>query len=199
LRKENTGMRITKIDVVPVAFADPPLLNIVGAHQPKALRSIIIVHTNDGLYGLGESYGDSKHVARLKQVSDRLIGMSPFSTEKILLTIAEMMKAEEAKDSDLVGGMVTGVSLAHRVFAPFEVALLDLQGKAFDLPVSALLGGKVRNEVEFSGYLFYKWARHPGAEPDQWGSALAPDELVNQARQMIDEYGFQSLKLKGGV
>jgi len=192
-------MRITKIDVVPVAFADPPLLNIVGAHQPKALRSIIIVHTNDGLYGLGESYGDSKHVARLKQVSDRLIGMSPFSTEKILLTIAEMMKAEEAKDSDLVGGMVTGVSLAHRVFAPFEVALLDLQGKAFDLPVSALLGGKVRNEVEFSGYLFYKWARHPGAEPDQWGSALAPDELVNQARQMIDEYGFQSLKLKGGV
>lgn len=192
-------MKIAKIDVVPVAFADPPLLNTVGAHQPKALRSIVIVYTDEGLYGLGESYGDSKHVARLQEVAERLVGMNPFSTERVLLTVVEAMRAYADKTSELVGGMVTGVSLAHRVFAPFEVALLDLQGKAFDVPVSALLGGKVRDQVEFSGYLFYKWGGHPGSELDQWGSALTPNELVQQAHQMIDEYGFQSLKLKGGV
>ena len=41
-------------------------------------------------------------------------------------------------------------------------------------PVSDLLGGAVRDAVPFSAYLFYKWAAHPGAEPDGWGEALDP-------------------------
>src|SRR6185312_448329 len=34
---------------------------------------------------------------------------------------------------------------------------------------------------------------------DEWGEALDPAGIVAQARKMIDEYGFQSIKLKGGV
>jgi len=79
------------------------------------------------------------------------------------------------------------------------VALLDLQGQATGRPVHALLGGKVRDRVPFSAYLFYKWARHPGAEPDAWGEALDPAGIVAQAKIMIDRYGFESIKLKGGV
>ncbi len=65
--------------------------------------------------------------------------------------------------------------------------------------MSDLLGGAVRDAVPFSAYLFYKWAAHPGAEPDSWGEALDPDGIVAQARRMVDEYGFSAIKLKGGV
>jgi len=85
------------------------------------------------------------------------------------------------------------------VFSPFEVACLDIQGKAAGRPVADLLGGAVRDEVPFSAYLFYKWAAHPGAEPDEWGEALDPDGVVAQAKRMIDRYGYSAIKLKGGV
>lgn len=98
-----------------------------------------------------------------------------------------------------MSGLVTGSSTADRVLSPFEVACLDLQGKAIGRPVSDLLGGAVRDRVDYSAYLFYKWAGHPGAEPDAWGAATDPDQLVAQARRIVDEYGFTAIKLKGGV
>ena len=65
-----------------------------------------------------------------------------------------------------------------------------------------LLGGKVRDTVPYSGYLFFKPAVHdpdPGYEPDRWGEAMDAEGIVAQARRMVDGYGFKSLKLKGGV
>ena len=95
--------------------------------------------------------------------------------------------------------MITSASVVDRVFSPFEVACLDVQGHATGRPVSDLLGGLVRDSVPFSAYLFYKWAAHPGAAPDAWGEALDPAGIVAQATRMIDEYGFTAIKLKGGV
>src|SRR5256885_4171661 len=37
------------------------------------------------------------------------------------------------------------------------------------------------------------------SSPDAWGEALAPQQLVEQARRMIAQYGFQSIKLKAGA
>ena len=34
--------RIADVRVTPIAFRDPPLLNVAGVHQPWALRSIIV-------------------------------------------------------------------------------------------------------------------------------------------------------------
>src|SRR5207302_1015597 len=48
-------------------------------------------------------------------------------------------------------------------------------------------------------YLCCQWAGHPGAEPDEWGAALDPAGVVRQAEKMDAEYGFGSIKLKGGV
>lgn len=42
------------------------------------------------------------------------------------------------------------------MFAAFEIALLDLQGRSLGLPVHALLGGRARDRVPFAAYLFYK-------------------------------------------
>src|SRR5665213_1880322 len=76
--------RITGIRVTPVAFRDPPLLNAVGVHQPFAIRSVIEVATNDGVTGLGESYGDAGHLARLRLVGDALVGLDVFATNEML-------------------------------------------------------------------------------------------------------------------
>ena len=56
-------IRITGARVTPVAFADPPLLNTVGVHQPYALRAVIQLDTDAGLTGLGETYADTVHAA----------------------------------------------------------------------------------------------------------------------------------------
>ena len=187
-----TGARIT-----PVAFADPPLLNTVGVHQPFALRAIIQLDTDAGLVGLGETYADTRHLARLEAAAEAIVGLDVFALNVIRATIARRLAGDDAAVG--TAGMITSASAVDQVFSPFEVACLDVQGHLTGRPVSDLLGGKVRDEVPFSAYLFYKWAAHPGGEPDAWGEAVDPAGIVAQATRMIDEYGFTAIKLKGGV
>ncbi|MFI0724459.1 glucarate dehydratase family protein [Streptomyces sp. NPDC021224] len=193
------GIRITGVDITPVAFRDPALLNAVGVHEPYALRAIVEVHTDQGITGLGETYADEGHLRRLHTAVDVITGMDVHTLGGMHRRISEALAGDTGSDGHGLTGMITSSSTADRVFAPFEVACLDIQGKAAGLPVSDLLGGAVRSSVPFSAYLFYKWAGHPGAEPDAWGEALDPDGIVAQARKMTEEYGFGAIKLKGGV
>jgi glucarate dehydratase len=191
--------RIARVTITPVAFRDPPLLNAVGIHEPYALRSIIQLHTDDGLVGLGESYGDDGHLERLRVVGEAMIGLDPFHTHQLRDLTVRVLGGSAGADTHGLTGHISVAGTALRTFASFEVACLDLQGKVLGRPVSDLLGGLVRDRVPFSAYLFYKWAGHPGAEPDTYGEALDPAGIVAQARWMIDTYGFGALKLKGGV
>lgn len=192
-----SAIRITGARITPVAFVDPPLLNTVGVHQPFALRAIIQLDTDAGLVGLGETYADTRHLARLTAAADAITGLDVFALNAIRAAIADKLKGDDAAVG--TAGMITTASTVDQVFSPFEVACLDVQGHALGRPVSDLLGGKVRDAVPFSAYLFYKWAAHPGREADSWGEALDPAGLVAQAARMIDEYGFTAIKLKGGV
>jgi glucarate dehydratase len=191
--------RITNIRITPVAFRDPPLLNSVGVHQPFAIRSIIEVDTSDGVTGLGESYGDGGHLARLRLVGDALIGLDVFATNEMLRRTAGALRGEVGADRHGLTGKISGAGTVLRAYAAFEVAALDIQGKLLGRPVADLLGGAVRTSVPYSAYLFYKWAAHPGEKPDQYGEALDADAIVLQARTMLSEYGFRAIKLKGGV
>ena len=191
--------RISRVTVTPVAFEDPPLLNVVGVHQPWALRAIVEVHTDSGLLGLGETYADQAHLARLSAVAAALPGHDPYDLHGLYRLVSDVLGRETGDAGASFGGMLDVSSAVDTVFSPFEVACLDLVGREVGRPVSDLLGGRVRDRVPFSGYLFYKWAAHPGAEPDAWGEALDPDGIVAQATQMVDGWGFGSLKLKGGV
>src|ERR1700733_7424333 len=189
------NIRITNVTITPVAFVDPPLLNSVGVHEPFALRAVIEVAADAGLHGLGETYADEKHLEALHAAARAIEGADVYHTEEIYRRVLAIAPPETTIASGLIGRSAA----TDRVFSPFEVACLDIQGKAAGRPVSDLLGGAVRDEVPFSAYLFYKWAGHPGAEPDGWGEALDPDGIVAQAKRMIDEYGFTAIKLKGGV
>jgi glucarate dehydratase len=191
--------RITDIRITPVAFHDPPLLNSVGVHQPFAIRSIIEVGTSDGVTGLGESYGDAGHLARLRLVGDALVGLDVFATNEMLKRTVEALHGTVGADRHGLTGQISETGTVLRTFATYEVAALDIQGKLLGRPVSDLLGGAVRTSVPYSAYLFYKWAAHPGDRPDRFGEALDADAIVLQARTMISEYGFRAIKLKGGV
>ena len=194
-----TGTRISRVEVTPVAFADPPLLNVVGVHQPYALRAIVELHTDDGVLGLGETYADESHLARLRAVAGELPGHDPYDLAGLRQLVARVLADGDGGAGASFGGMLDVSSALDTTYSPFEVACLDVQGHLAGRPVSDLLGGAVRERVPFGGYLFYKWDAHPGHEPDVWGEALTPDALVAQARRMVDGWGFGSLKLKGGV
>lgn len=183
-------MRIIEANVTPIAFADPPLLNAAGCHEPLALRAIVSVRTEDGVTGYGETGGQLAEVEALQRAARVVVGHSVASTWQIEQRIrAELAPATRAQRL-----------LAARAFSAFEVACLDAQGQTLGVPVVDLLGGAVRPSVPFSAYLFYKWGRHVAAdEDDRWGPALTPEQIVVQARQLIDADGFGSIKLKAGV
>ncbi|TML33251.1 MAG: glucarate dehydratase, partial [Actinobacteria bacterium] len=192
-------MKITGIDITPIAVKDPPLLNSVGVHQPYALRSIVEVHTDAGITGIAEAYGDDPTLANLRAAAASLGGLDVFDLNGLDRRVAVALgRVAASSPTELVGTPSVAKTIASTVSA-FEVALFDAQGKAVGRPVCDLLGGAVRAAVPFSGYLFYKWAGHPGEEPDGFGEALDPDGIVAQAKWLVDRYGFGSLKLKGGV
>ncbi|SDW24970.1 glucarate dehydratase [Amycolatopsis xylanica] len=192
-------MKIQDIVLTPVAFADPPLLNVMGVHEPFALRGVVQLVCDDGVVGLGESYGDLAFLDQVRQVIPELKGHDVFDLPGLQRKIAAVLgKAVFSDQHGLTGGFSNRKTIAT-VYSLFEVACLDAQGHFLGRPVVDLLGGKSRDAVDFSAYLFYKYGAHLGAEEDAWGEVTTPETLVGAARTMIDRYGFKSIKVKGGV
>ncbi|MDP3821941.1 MAG: glucarate dehydratase family protein [Burkholderiales bacterium] len=202
-----TSHAIRHVRVTPIAFRDPPLLNAAGIHEPWALRSIIEIETGSGLVGINESYGDLPMLGALARAAPALTGLSPWALNEMETRVAALVTPAAQTTSEFLGQQVSLAPGTHvsktvaKVISAFEVAMLDLQGQLANAPVVDLLGGAARPAVPFSAYLFFKYAEHierPYA-PDPWGEALTPDQLVAQARRMVGEYGFQSIKLKAGA
>ncbi|MEU6642315.1 glucarate dehydratase family protein [Saccharomonospora sp. NPDC046836] len=196
---------IVKATVTPILISDPPLLNVLGVHQPYTPRAIVELETDTGATGVGETYGDSEYLAVARRLAEAVTGL-PLTALNGLRDLAYEkagLTTDTVKEFDPAGlrGSRTNEKLIRSVVSAFEVASLDALGKETGLPVHALLGGKVRDRVEYSGYLFYKWAEHPAddAPRDDWGAALDPDGVVRQAQRFAEKYGFRSFKLKGGV
>lgn len=198
---------IRHVRVTPIAFRDPPLLNAAGIHEPWALRSIIEIETTSGLVGINESYGDLPMLEALAKAAPALQGLSPWALNEMETRVAALVTPPVQTASEFLTQQVSLAPGTHvsktvaKVISAFEVAMMDLQGQLANAPVVDLLGGAARDRVPYSAYLFYKYAEHidkPYA-PDPWGEALTPAQLVAQAQRMIDQYGFQSIKLKAGT
>ena len=194
-------IRITAVRVTPIAFRDGPLLNAAGIHEPWALRAIVELETSDGRVGISETYGDEPMLRVLELARPLLLGLSPFDLNRMEERVrATIRPTPGAIEFELAPGSHAAKN-APKAISTFEVAMLDLQGQIVGAPVVDLLGGAVRDAVPYSAYLFFKYAGHVGAPypPDAWGEGLSPQQIVAQARRMIGQYGFQSIKLKGGV
>ncbi len=200
-------MRITEMHITPIALGDPPLLNAAGLHAPYCLRTVVELTTDNGLTGLAEVPGSIAVDAALAAVRDTVIGSDPLNWYALRNQLAARCSPEtSASRGDKPWDGRTRV----QVFSAMDVACLDLQGKAFGVPVATLLGGIVRARVPYSAYLLYKYAGAGGplafgTEPAATGwaaarqkAALDPEGVVAQAIAMVEEFGFQSIKLKGG-
>jgi len=201
-------MKITELILHPIAIADPPLRSSYGLHAPFALRTVVELKTDSGLTGISETYGGDGPLAGLEALRPRVTGMDPFQ----LAGLWRDLSAEaERQIATAPGGrsqtyLVPGenpLDRHARSFAAIEIACLDLIGKAVGKPVCDILGGRVRDRVSFSAYLFYKHGGGGGigtdAREDEYGEVLSPEACVRECSQMIAQYGFREIKLKGGV
>jgi glucarate dehydratase len=200
-------MKITEMHITPIAITDPPLLNAAGLHAPYALRIIVELVTDDGIYGLGEVPGSEATRAALKAAREVVIGQDPFQ----LNAIQQGLQDRFGQESENRGESPWDKRRMVHVYSAIEVACFDLMGKATGRPVVDLLGGRSRDRVPFSAYLFYKYEGAGGmlgfeTDPSATGwaaarqaAALDPEGIVAQAKAMCDEFGFESIKLKGGA
>ncbi len=193
--------RIAQIRITPIALKDPPLLNASGVHEPYTLRSIIEIEAHDGTTGLAETYGDDDTLLRLRAVAPHLHGLDSHNLAALAAAVRRHAAgAHSGPQLDLAPGS-KAARAQDKVFAAFETGLADLNACCAGLPLADWLGGRVRDRVPYSAYLFYKFGRHHGAPyaDDAWGEAIDADGIVVQARRMIGQYGFGSIKLKAGV
>ena len=202
------GPVIKEIHITPIAITDPPLLNAAGLHAPYALRTIVELVTDDHISGISEIPGNVSINADLESAGKLILGKDPFQLNGIKQTLENHFGKESASQR---GNAPWDQRKLVHIFSAIEVACLDIMGKVTGRPVVDLLGGKMRDRVPFAAYLFYK---HEGAggrlgfntDPHAMGwaaarqaKALDPEGLVAQAQAMCEEFGFQSIKLKGGV
>jgi glucarate dehydratase len=198
-------MRISDFKLHSIAIADPPLRSSYGLHAPWALRTIIELRTDDGIRGISETFGGEGPRAALETMRSRVMGMDPFQ----LAGLYEDMSRNDAAAPHIPGDrsqtwLVPGenpLDQQNRTFAAIEIACLDIIGKAIGKPVCDVIGGRVRDRVAFSAYLFYKHGGGggDGTYQDKYGEVLDPAAAVRECRQMGEEYGFKEIKLKGGV
>lgn len=97
----------------------------------------IKVHTDEGIYGVGEGSGWPRVVeTAVHDLTPILIGEDPFQIEKIWQKMYLAM----------MGHGMTGV-VGGGAMTAVEMALWDIKGKALGVPVCELLGGKIRDSV----------------------------------------------------
>ncbi|MGL4240787.1 MAG: glucarate dehydratase, partial [Beijerinckiaceae bacterium] len=168
-------MRVTGVTITPVAVPDLPLVNCKGVHPNVFLRSIIELETDTGLIGLGEGYGAARTLTGLRKTADALLGLNPFHLNDLKARVLAALPEGGGVNAPTA---VIDHKLVDVVFSAFEVACMDLQAKSLGIPMHALLGGKVRDTVGFSAYLFFKFAGLGDGAADPWGEVMTPDALV---------------------
>lgn len=176
-------MKITDIKATTVTVPlEAPLLHSNGAHWGRFVRTIVEVHTDEGIVGWGEMGGGGASAEEaFAGLKPYLLGHDPFQLEELRYKICNP-----------TASLYNNRTQLH---AAIEFACLDIMGKQLNVPVYQLLGGKLRDEIPFASYLFYRLPNeHTGA-----GEVRTITQLLEHAQQLRDDHGFQSHKLKGGV
>lgn len=210
-----SSLKIVDMRVTPIALTDPPLRSAFGLHAPYALRTIIELVADNGMVGLSETHGGDAVLRDLEAARSLVIGMDPYALSWLEAALSGDPNAPLPEPSEKradVQPWEGKVGSPARTFGAIEVACLDLIGQVTGRPMCDLLGGRYRDAVPFSAYLFYKHAGIGGSDGLAEKStaakerddllareALSAESLTAQAVEMCGKYGFQSLKLKAGV
>lgn len=128
------------------------------------------IETDDGIVGWGEPIIEGRAAtvaAAVDELSDYVIGKDPRNIEDIWTVLYR-------------GGFYRGGPILMSAIAGIDQALWDIKGKALDVPIHELLGGKVRDKIRV-----YSWIG--GDRPSQ--TAAAAKAAVG--------LGFTAVKMNG--
>ena len=183
-------LRITGLKVTPIALPDPPLLNAAGCHGPYFLRNVVELETDGGVVGIGETVGGVSTTNALLKARAIVTGKNAFAYRGFAREL---------------------LALSAGCYAGIELACLDACGRATGRRVCELVGGPVRESVEFAAYLFFRYGADnpivladshlvgPRKPIDAWGEVRTPESMAEMAAAFRDRWGFRVFKLKGGV
>lgn len=132
----------------------------------------VVVHTDDGLTGVGETRMLS-HTEALKgylaeAAHNHVLGSDPFDIESL---VQRMKYGDYGRSGEIV---MSGIACV-------EMACWDIVGKALGQPVWRLLGGKVRDRVK--------------AYANGWYTVERTPEEFHAAATCVVDRGYQALKL----
>lgn len=97
----------------------------------------VVIDTDEGIWGVGESGLTGRELAVMGTINHfrpLLVGQDPFRIEHLWQTLSR-------------GGFFPSEGAVAAALSAVDIALWDLKGKAFGVPVYELLGGLVRERV----------------------------------------------------
>lgn len=156
----NTNSNPSELKITDIRFAD-----ISGAPMHC---SLIKVYTNQGLVGFGE-VRDGADKVFAQMLKPRLLGENPCNIDKLFRRIKQF--GGHARQ----GGGVSGI----------EIALWDLAGKAYGVPIYQMLGGKFRDQIRM----------YCDTDVDGKDTGKAMGEALKKRMEM----GFTFLKMDLGI
>lgn len=130
------------------------------------------IYTNQDIWGCGEGVDATPGTYHLvKMFGERIKGKNPLDVHRL---------HEDIRRSGFFEGAQSGMFIA--VLTAVESALWDLAGKALDLPVYQLLGGKFRDKIR----VYCDTALYQSTNP-------APELFAKSAKEAVD-MGFTAVK-----
>ncbi len=166
-------MKITHVEIFDIHCPDRPSWNPI----------FVRVHTDEGIHGVGEAglaydWGHSAAAAMIKEIVEAvLIGFDPFKTE---LLWSRMLR-------ESFWGLGGGPVL-YAAMSAIDTALWDIKGKALNVPVYQLLGGKTNDNLRtYASQLQFDWSQ-------DCIKMLTPDDYARAASKAIAE-GYDAVKV----
>ncbi len=168
-------MKITKVTAkaVNIPFKTPYKWS-VGTYT-GITRVIIEVQTDEGIIGYGESPSWESEEEINTFMAQRLLGKDPL----------DMEACERACVPEMMVLANTDGNTPLKSFGGIEMALWDIKGKFFKLPLYMLLGGAVRKKIPMCEYFSY---RMPNAEGTD-GGETTPKDVADYCARMRDTHG----------
>lgn len=174
-------MKVVDIKITPVTVpVEAPLRWSMGV-ETGTTRGIVQVITDEGIVGIGETYGGNAVEHAIEIAKPYVLGLEPLDIGVLHHRLGVFRIGYE-----------TAVPAIVR--AGIEMAFLDAAGKALNVPVYSLFGGKTRDRIEAVAYLFYRYKSDQGV-----GGEDSPEAMVERARELVARHGFRAFKFKGGV
>lgn len=138
-------MRISDIRANTVSVPlEAPIRHGAGAHWGRFVRTIVEVETDEGLIGLGEMGGGGESAQLAMQgLKGYLLGHNPIDFQALWFKLCN-------PTASLYNNRL-------QLHAAIEFACLDIVGQKLGVPVYELLGGRLRDEVPFASYLFFRY------------------------------------------